>query len=194
MDEILQKVVGVLHTPTIERDDYFYFENHEPIFSGHVLVDRSTSTASEYKYYYGGDGFVDEALFWKDHYERGKQFFHEGISLQEIITPCLTYRPRKSEKKEEVQVNLTYRGKTTGFITTRTPSIEIAAFGQSLFGDLIDVQIEAVREDEVVGRPASSEVVNSTTGYIEIEQGASMKFFISNLGKFLVNHFLKGSV
>ena len=77
MDEILQKVVGVLHTPTIERDDYFYFENHEPIFSGHVLVDRSTSTASEYKYYYGGDGFVDEALFWKDHYERGKQFPHE---------------------------------------------------------------------------------------------------------------------
>ena len=124
---------------------------------------------------------VDQFLFLKNYatYERGKQFFHEGISLQEIITPCLTYRPQKSEKKEEVQVNLTYKGKTTGVITTLRPSLELATFGQSLFGDLIDIQIEAVSKDIVVGSPAPSESVNSTTGYVEIEQGASMKFSLA---------------
>ena len=124
---------------------------------------------------------VDQFLFLKNYatYERGKQFFHEGISLQEIITPCLTYRPQKSEKKEEVQVNLTYKGKTTGVITTLRPSLELATFGQSLFGDLIDIQIEAISRDKIVGHPAPSESVNSTTGYVEIEQGASMKFSLA---------------
>lgn len=129
----------------------------------------------------GVNSEVEQFLFLKNYatYERGKQFFHEGISLQEIITPCLTYRPQKSEKKEEVQVNLTYKGKTTGVITTLRPSLELATFGQSLFGDLIDIQIEAVNGDEVVGHPAPSESVNSTTGYVEIEHGASMKFSLA---------------
>lgn len=77
MDDFLLKLVGVLHTPHLERDDYFYFENHKPIFSGHVLVRRDDQIASEYKYYYSDDGHIDESLFWKDHYERGKQFPHE---------------------------------------------------------------------------------------------------------------------
>ena len=129
----------------------------------------------------GVNSEVEQFLFLKNYatYERGKQFFHEGISLQEIITPCLTYRPHKSVKKEEVQVNLTYKGKTTGVITTLRPSLELATFGQSLFGGLIDIQIEAVGNDKVIGHPAPSESVNSTTGYVEIEQGASMKFSLA---------------
>ena len=125
---------------------------------------------------------VDQFLFLKNYatYERGKQFFHEGISLQEVITPCLTYRPQKSKEKEKVQINLTYKGKDSGVITTLRPSLELATFGQSLFGDIIDVQIEAVSKDnKVVGHPAPSESVNSTTGYLEIEEGASMKFSLA---------------
>lgn len=77
MDNFLLKLVGVLHTPHVERDDYFYFENNKPIFSGHVLVMRDDQIAAEYKYYYGNDGYVNEALYWEDHYEKGKQFPHE---------------------------------------------------------------------------------------------------------------------
>ena len=124
---------------------------------------------------------VDQFLLLKNYatYERGKQFFHEGISLQEIITPCLTYRPQKSKEKEEVQINLTYKGKTSGTITTLRPSLELASFGQSLFGDIIDVQIEAISGDKVIGHPAPAESVNSTTGYLEIEKGATLKFSLS---------------
>lgn len=124
---------------------------------------------------------VDQFLFLKNYatYERGKQFFHEGISLQEVITPCLTYRPKKAVIKDEVQINLTYKGKSSGVITILRPSLELATFGKSLFGEIIDVHIEAISGGNVIGHPAPSESVNSTTGYLEIEQGATMKFSLA---------------
>ena len=124
---------------------------------------------------------VDQFLFLKNYatYERGKQFFHEGISLQEIITPCLTYRPQKIKTEEEVQVNLTYKGKSSGTITTLRPSLEIATFGKALFGEIIDIQIEAIGDGKAIGHPSPSESVNSTTGYLEIREGSSMKFSLA---------------
>lgn len=124
---------------------------------------------------------VDQFLFLKNYatYERGKQFFHEGISLQEVITPCLTYRPEKLKTKETVQVNLTYKGQSSGVITTLRPSIELATFGNSLFGEPMDILIEAFANEKVVGYPAPSEKVNSTTNCIEINEGASMKFSLA---------------
>jgi hypothetical protein len=124
---------------------------------------------------------VNQFLYLRNYatYKRGTQFFHEGMSLQEVITPCLSYRPQKVAKKEEVQINLTYKGKTSGVITTLRPSLELAIFGQSLFGDIIDVQIEVVSSDKIVGCPVASEVVNSTTGYIEIKEGTTLKFSLA---------------
>lgn len=124
---------------------------------------------------------VDQFLFLKNFatYEKGKQFFHEGISLQEVITPCMTFRPEKTLKKEVIQVNLTYKGKTSGEITTRRPILEIASFSQSLFGGNIDVQIEAMGDGKEVASLAPSELVNSTTGYLEIEQGKTYKFSLA---------------
>ncbi|WP_298286825.1 PglZ domain-containing protein [uncultured Lutibacter sp.] len=129
----------------------------------------------------GVNSEVNQFLFLKNYatYERGKQFFHEGLSLQEIITPCLTYSPQVTIKKEEVTVNLTYKGKTTGSITTRRPSIELATFSDVLFGKTIDVAIEAVANEKVVGIPAISEKVNATTGYIDLEPGEALKFTLA---------------
>lgn len=121
---------------------------------------------------------VNQFLFLKNYatYERGKQFFHEGLSLQEVITPCLSYRPQKTVSKDPIQVNLTYKGKTNGVITTLRPSLELATFGQSLFGEAMDIQIDAVSGDKVVGELAPSEAVNTTTGYLEVDEGATLKF------------------
>lgn len=77
MEGKLLKLVGVLYTSHVERDDYFYFESKKLIFSGHLVVARDDQMASEYKYYYGKSGFVDEALFWTDKYQKGRQFPHE---------------------------------------------------------------------------------------------------------------------
>jgi hypothetical protein len=75
-DDYLIKIVTVMRTSHFERDDYFYFENHEPIFSGHLVNEKDAHWAAEYKYYYEG-GRIVESLFWKDTYEPGKQFPHE---------------------------------------------------------------------------------------------------------------------
>ncbi|RED99748.1 hypothetical protein [Marinoscillum furvescens] len=102
MDDELLKLVGVLHTPRIERDDYFYFDKHEPIFSGHLVVLRDDKLAAEYKYYYGEEGYVDEALFWEDHYQPGKHFPHEHFEEFEPDRDSL----RKAEE-ERLQFFLT---------------------------------------------------------------------------------------
>jgi len=70
------KIVGILKTAHFERDDYFYFENHQPLFSGHMMNFMDDQLAEEFKYYYEG-GKVMEALFWEDHYSPGKRFPHE---------------------------------------------------------------------------------------------------------------------
>ncbi|MEP1034578.1 hypothetical protein [Ekhidna sp.] len=72
----LIKLVGIIKTPHFERDDYFYFENDAPIFSGHMMNFMDDRLAEEFKYYYQ-DGAVVESLYWKDYYEPGKRFPHE---------------------------------------------------------------------------------------------------------------------
>lgn len=72
----LMKLVGIIKTPHFERDDYFYFENETPIFSGHMMNFRDDRLAEEFKYYYN-EGKIVESLFWEDHYKPGKRFPHE---------------------------------------------------------------------------------------------------------------------
>ena len=72
----LMKLVGIIKTPHFERDDYFYFENEKPIFSGHMMNFMDDRLAEEFKYYYQ-DGKIVESLYWEDHYKPGKRFPHE---------------------------------------------------------------------------------------------------------------------
>jgi hypothetical protein len=129
----------------------------------------------------GVNADVNHFLFLKHYatYDRGKKFFHEGLSLQECITPYLAFRPKRAVKKQEFQVNITYKGKGSGSITTRRPSIEVACFGDMFYSDPVDVLIEAISNEKNVGSPAISEEVNSTTGYIEITPGNSFKITLS---------------
>lgn len=74
----LLKLVGIIKTSHFERDDYFYFENNKPIFSGHMINFMDDRLAEEFKYYYNPKtGIIEECLFWIDHYEPGKRFPHE---------------------------------------------------------------------------------------------------------------------
>ena len=79
MDNKILKLVSVLNTPHIERDDYFYFEDDHVIFSGHLMNNKDDLLAAEYKYYYDKEKIV-ECLYWEDHYKRGKKFPHEHFN------------------------------------------------------------------------------------------------------------------
>lgn len=76
MEGRLQKIIGIIKTPHFERDDYFYFENEKPIFSGHMINLQDELLAEEFKYYYR-NGQIVECLFWEDHYKPGERFPHE---------------------------------------------------------------------------------------------------------------------
>lgn len=76
MEGQLQKLVGITRTAHFERDDYFYFRQSKPIFSGHMMNFMDERLAEEFKYYYQ-DGRIVECLFWEDHYQPGKRFPHE---------------------------------------------------------------------------------------------------------------------
>ena len=76
VEDDLIKLVGILRTPHFERDDYFYFEKNEPLFSGHMMNFKDDKLAEEFKYYYKGPR-IEEALFWEDHYVPGQRFPHE---------------------------------------------------------------------------------------------------------------------
>jgi hypothetical protein len=80
--DILQKIIGISSTSHYERDDYFYFENNTPIFSGHMINFKDERLAEEFKYYYH-NGAIELALFWKDHYQPGKRFPHEHFKIFE---------------------------------------------------------------------------------------------------------------
>ena len=76
MEGRLLKLIGITRTPHFERDDYFYFENGKPIFSGHMINFMDDQLAEEFKYYYR-DRKIVECLFWEDHYKEGARFPHE---------------------------------------------------------------------------------------------------------------------
>lgn len=80
LDNKLQKLVGLTKTPHFERDDYFYFEDGQQLFSGHMINFRDDNIAEEFKYYFQGNE-IKKALMWKDTYVPGKRFPHETFKL-----------------------------------------------------------------------------------------------------------------
>ena len=124
---------------------------------------------------------VDNFLYLKNYatYKRGVKYFHEGISLQECITPCIMFRSQKTPSNAKVDVYLSYKGKDSGLITTRRPSVTIDSSSDGfLFGDPIDVSIEVLAGNKVVGEISSSSVTDSITGFLEVIPGQNGKFTI----------------
>lgn len=103
----LLKLVGIIKTPHFERDDYFYFENNTPIFSGHMINFMDDKLAEEFKYYYDPrTKTIEECLFWKDHYTPGKRFPHETFEEFEPNMDSLM-----SEEKNRMQFYLSHLNK-----------------------------------------------------------------------------------
>lgn len=94
-DQELQKMVGIIMTPHFERDDYFYFENGQQLFSGHMMNFKDDRLAEEFKYYFK-NGEIVNTLMWKDHYTPGKRFPHEHF---EYFNPDLDSLMREEQSR-----------------------------------------------------------------------------------------------
>jgi hypothetical protein len=114
-------------------------------------------------------------------YERGKLYYHEGLSLQECVLPCLTVRleaaSTRPKKSAAPNLTLSYRqGKTT--TPSRRPVVDLSWAAQSdLFipENEIEVVVEAVdSRGNVVGSVSSGDAVNPATGGIRIRPGLAL--------------------
>ncbi|MFD3000431.1 PglZ domain-containing protein [Pontibacter toksunensis] len=109
-------------------------------------------------------------------FEKNTTYFHEGVSLQENVVPVMVLTNQKARKQKKVEVNVTYKGKSGGFITTRRPLIEISSFIEGELGlEPVVIRVEALANGQIVGVAASDEKVNETTNLVEIMPGQACK-------------------
>ncbi len=79
---------------------------------------------------------VKDFVFLKGYavFEKNTNYFHEGLSLQENVVSVMILSKIVAKKEEHITINITYKGKTTGIITSRRPSFEIASFIEGKLG------------------------------------------------------------
>jgi hypothetical protein len=115
-------------------------------------------------------------------YSRGEMYYHEGLSLQECVLPCLSVQleavDTKTKKSSPPRLTLTYRQGKTDRITSRRPVVDVAWPHQ---GDLFieDGEMEVVVEvidakDNLVGAVSAGQSVNPATGGVRIKPGTAL--------------------
>ena len=110
-------------------------------------------------------------------FKKGQPYFHEGLSLQECILPVISvdFGTKKAERfSTSIDISLSYKGVSTGKITTRRPMVEISMFS-TMFDETVEFQLEAYSQDGLVGEVAASSHVNATTNLVEIQPGQAIK-------------------
>jgi hypothetical protein len=130
---------------------------------------------------------VEQFQFLKNYsvFEKNTQYFHEGISLQEAIVPIIEITPKKSNSQTNIEITLTYRGKSEGTVTTRRPIIDLMCFQEGNIGfDPVSIKIEAIADGVVVGEPYGAEEVNSLTKLVEVYPQRAHKIPISLADEF----------
>ena len=114
-------------------------------------------------------------------YSRGELYYHEGLSLQECVLPCLNI-PLKTEGKKDKkvalpQLTLSYRQGKADRITSRRPVIDVSWPEGSLFPEEheTEVGIEAVdSKGASVGSVGTGQAINAATGGVRIRPGAAI--------------------
>jgi hypothetical protein len=114
-------------------------------------------------------------------YSRGQIYYHEGLSLQECVLPCLTIQLETAAqtKKKSAAPNLVlaYRQGKTDKITSRRPVLDLAWPEAQLFADENEreVAIEAVDSSgNIVGVAGTGQTVNPATGCVRIKPGNAL--------------------
>ena len=111
-------------------------------------------------------------------YTRGQLYYHEGLSLQECVLPCLTVHlePTGKNAKKSLPDNilLTYRQGKSDRITSRRPVLDLAWPQTGLFAEEGEVEVVVEAADstgKIVGWVGACSSANPATGGVRIKQG-----------------------
>lgn len=115
-------------------------------------------------------------------YTRGQMYYHEGLSLQECVLPCLTVQLESSDKKPKKSapenLMLSYRQGKSDRITSRRPVLDLAWPQAGLFAEEGEIEVALEITDSTgkvsVGWVGSCPTVNPATGGVRIKPGAAI--------------------
>jgi len=114
-------------------------------------------------------------------YSRGQIYFHEGLSLQECVLPCLTVKLESTDRGGQhlkmPQVTLSYRQGKIDKITSRRPVVDLSWPDAELFPEESEheVAIEAIDSSgEIIGVAGTGQAVNPATGCVRIKPGSAV--------------------
>jgi hypothetical protein len=114
-------------------------------------------------------------------YARGQIYYHEGLSLQECVVPCLTValQSGKAGRKapSSIRLTLSYRQGKSDRIPSRRPVVDLAWPEEDLFSaeNEREVAIEAVdASGNIVGLAGTGQSVNPATGCVRIKPGSAL--------------------
>lgn len=111
-------------------------------------------------------------------YVREHLYYHEGLSLQECVLPCLSIDlVQQASKKSAIQLQLSYKQGRTDKITSRRPVIDLIWPQSELALDEgeVEIAIEALdTKGTVVGWIASGPTVNLATQGVRIRSGQAV--------------------
>lgn len=114
-------------------------------------------------------------------YSRGNMYYHEGLSLQECVLPCLSVQleaaDKKTRKSSSPRLTLTYRQGKTDRITSQRPVVDLTWPQGDFFHDdgEMEVVVEVVdSKDNIVGSVSAGQSVNPATDGVRIKPGVAL--------------------
>ncbi|MBE7502035.1 MAG: PglZ domain-containing protein [Verrucomicrobiales bacterium] len=123
-------------------------------------------------------------------YVRQPLYYHEGLSLQECVLPCLTIDLAvQPARKAPPNLQISYRQGRTDKITTRRPVLDLAWSELALDDQELEVAIEAAdAKGTVVGCVSSGPTVNLATQGVRIRAGQAVPISL-RMDDYFVGHF-----
>jgi hypothetical protein len=112
-------------------------------------------------------------------YVRGQLYYHEGLSLQEAVLPCISVELKSKRKvPREPRLYLSYKQGKADRISSRRPVLDLAWPEGELFTEDtgIEVAVEAISKGKVVGWVGSGATVNAATQGVRIAPGQITSF------------------
>jgi hypothetical protein len=106
-------------------------------------------------------------------YVREELYYHEGLSLQECVLPCLTIEfTARAGKAAPPSIQISYRQGKTDRITTRRPVMDVS-WPALLFDEQeIEIALDAVdAKGNTVGEVGTGPTVNAATQGVRIRPG-----------------------
>lgn len=103
-------------------------------------------------------------------FQRSVTYFHEGLSMQENVVGMLSVPIRQKQREKRYTWQLTYRGQTTGTITMRRPSVDMAVFAdeQQLFAEPVTVRLDVL---DAQGEEVGALAADDSAGLLTLQPG-----------------------